>query len=89
MLEQELTKSIFDENMKNGNFLEIAKALNYISVEDLFAAVGNGETTINKVISRIKKPVSEETNQFVSTKKKKQYKDEIVGLEVMLYSFEK
>ena len=89
MLEQELTKSIFDENMKNGNFLEIAKALNYISVEDLFAAVGNGETTINKVISRIKKPVSEETNQFVSTKKKKQYKDEIVGLEGMLYSFAK
>ena len=89
MLEQEITKAIFDENMKNGRLLEIAKILNYVSVEDLFAAIGNGETTISKVISKIKKPVEEDKSNFVSTRKKSHYKDEIVGLEGMLYSFAK
>ena len=89
MLEQEITKAVFDENMKNGRLLEIAKILNYVSVEDLFAAIGNGETTISKVISKIKKPVEEDKSNFVSTRKKSHYKDEIVGLEGMLYSFAK
>ena len=89
MLEQEITKAVYDENIKNGHMLEIAKTLNYISVDDLLAAIGNGETTLNKVTSKIKKPVEEESNQYVSNKKKSQYKDEIVGLEGMLYSFAK
>ena len=89
MLEQEITKAVYDENIKNGHMLEIAKTLNYISVDDLLAAIGNGETTINKVTSKIKKPVEEESNQYVSNKKKSHYKDEIVGLEGMLYSFAK
>ena len=88
MLEQELTKTVYDENLKNGRLLEIAKVLNYLTVEDLLAAVGNGETTTSKVTSKIKKPVHDET-QYVSTKKKSHYKDEIVGLEGMLYSFAK
>ena len=88
MLEQELTKTVYDENLKNGRLLEIAKILNYLTVEDLLAAVGNGETTTSKVTSKIKKPVHDET-QYVSTKKKSHYKDEIVGLEGMLYSFAK
>ena len=89
MLEQELTKSIYDENIKNGRILEIAKILNYISVDDLLAAIGNGETTVNKVSSKIKKNTGEESNNFVSTKKKSNYKDEIIGLEGLLYSFAK
>lgn len=89
MLEQELTKSIYDENIKNGKLLEIAKILNYVSVDDLLAAIGNGETTVNKVTSKIKKPATEESNNYVSAKKKSSYKDEIVGLEGMLYSFAK
>lgn len=89
MLEQEISKAVYDENLKNGHLLEIAKILNYISVDDLLAAIGNGETTINKVTSKIKKPVEENENQYISTKKKSQYKDEIVGLEGMLYSFAK
>ncbi len=89
MLESEITKTAFDENMKNGTFAEIAKILNYISVDDLLAAIGNGETTINKVTSKIKKPNEETPNQYVSTKKKNTYKDEIIGLEGMLYSFAK
>ena len=88
MLEQELTKTVYDENLKNGRLLEIAKVLNYLTVEDLLAAVGNGETTTSKVTSKIKKPVHDET-QYVSNKKKSHYKDEIVGLEGMLYSFAK
>jgi RelA/SpoT family (p)ppGpp synthetase len=89
MLEQELTKPVYDENIKNGNLLEIAKVLNYISVDDLLAALGNGETTLNKITSKIKKTVDEDQNQFVSNKKKSHYKDEINGLEGMLYSFAK
>ena len=89
LLEQEITKAVFDENMKNGHLLEIAKILNYVSVEDLFAALGNGETTISKVTSKIKKTEEEQEGQFVSNKKKSHYKDEIAGLEGMLYSFAK
>ena len=89
MLEQELTKAIFDEHMKSGHIAEIAKMLNYVSVDDLFAAIGNGETTLNKVTSKIKKQQEPEPEQFVSSKKKSHYKDEIVGLEGMLYSFAK
>lgn len=89
MLEQEITKAVYDENIKNGHLLEIAKILNYVSVDDLLAAIGNGETTINKVTSKIKKPVEENENQYISNKKKSQYKDEILGLEGMLYSFAK
>ncbi len=89
MLEQEIGKTAFDENIRNGRFLEISKILNYISTDDLFAAIGNGETTINKVTSRIKKTVEANEEQYVSNKKKSQYKDEIEGLEGMLYSFAK
>ncbi len=87
MLEQEMTKSVLDENIKNGRLQEIAKILNYISLEDLFAAIGSGETTLNKVTSKIKKTGEELSNQYISNKKKSQYKDEIAGLEGMLYSF--
>ena len=89
MLEQELGKLAFDEHVKSGELLDIAKILNYISIEDLFAALGSGETTISKVTSKIKKPQEEKQEQYISTKKKSHYKDEIVGLEGMLYSFAK
>ncbi len=89
MLEQEITKAVLDENLKNGKLNEIAKILNYISVDDLFAAIGNGETTLNKVTSKIKKPAEENSDLYVTNKKKSHYKDEIVGLEGMLYSFAK
>ena len=90
MLEQEITKPVFDENIKNGQLLEISKVLNYVTLDDLFAAIGNGETTLTKVTSKIKKQSeSEQKDTFVSTKKKNHYKDEIAGLEGMLYSFAK
>lgn len=56
-LEHELTKAVFDEYIKNGEFDKVAKQMNYQSAEDLFAAVGYGETTGNKVLNKLKKPV--------------------------------
>ena len=54
-LEHELTKAVFDEYTKNGEFDKIAKQMNYLSAEDLFAALGYGETTVNKVVNKLKK----------------------------------
>ncbi len=89
MLEQELTKTVYDESLKNGHLLEAAKILNYLTVEDMLAAIGNGETTTAKVTSRIKKSNQDSSNQYIQAKKKSHYKDEIAGLEGMLYNFAK
>ncbi len=87
-LEHELSKSIFDENLKSGEFDKIAKQMNYLSADDLFAALGYGETTLNKVINKLKKPESPKTPEFHSTSRKKSEKD-IIGLEGLLYSIAK
>lgn len=88
-LEHELTKSIFDEYLKSGEFDKVAVAMNYLSAEDLFAALGYGETTLNKIINKLKKPEKKALdieNTFHSSKRKKSEKD-IVGLEGLMYSF--
>ncbi len=90
-LEHELTKSVFDEYTKQGEFEKVAKQMNYSSAEDLFAALGYGETTVNKVINKLKKPQPQktlETSGFYSSNKKKSEKD-IIGLEGLMYSFAK
>jgi len=87
-LEHELTKAIFDEYLKQGEFDKIAKQMNYVSADDLFAALGYGETTLNKIVNKIQKP-KEKTpveEKFHATSRRKSEKD-IVGLEGMLYSF--
>ena len=88
MLEAELTKQKFDELLKSGELKEIALQMNYSSQDDLFAALGYGETTINKIINRIKKPEDEE-QPVISHSKTKKSKNDIVGLEGMLYNFAK
>ena len=87
-LEHELTKAIFDEYVKNGEFNKVAKQMNYVSADDLFAALGYGETTLNKVINRLKKPEKKEVTEttFQHRHKKASEKD-IIGLEGLLYSF--
>ena len=87
-LEHELTKSVFDEYVKSGEFEKVAKQMNYVSAEDLFAALGYGETTLNKIINRLKKPEKKEIseNAFQHRHKKASEKD-IIGLEGLLYSF--
>ena len=47
-------KAVFDEHLKSGKILEIAKQLNYHTEEDMFAAIGYGEITVHKVINKLK-----------------------------------
>ncbi len=86
-LEHELTKAVFDEHLKSGEFDKIANAMNYISAEDLFAALGYGETTLNKIINKLKKPEKKITEKAFHTSNKKKSAKDIVGLEGLLYSF--
>ena len=87
-LEHELTKAIFDEYVKEGEFDKVAKQMNYVSADDLFAALGYGETTLNKIINRLKKPVVKQEGEGVHQHKpRKASEKDIVGLEGLLYSF--
>lgn len=86
-LEHELTKAVFDDYVKQGEFDRVAKQMNYISADDLFAALGYGETTVNKIINKLKKPQQKSPeNSFHTSNRKKSEKD-IVGLEGLMYSF--
>ena len=87
MLERELTKAVFDDYVKKEEFEKVAKVMNYQSAEDLFAALGYGETTVNKIVNKLKKPQPKTPEQtFTGYTHKKSEKD-IVGLEGLLYSF--
>ena len=86
-LEHELTKAIFDEYVKEGEFEKVAKQMNYVSADDLFAALGYGETTLNKIINRLKKPAKPEAEGVHQHKPRKASEKDIVGLEGLLYSF--
>lgn len=87
-LEHELTKAVFDEYMKNGEFAKVAKQMNYVSAEDLFAALGYGETTLHKITNRLKKPEKKEVAETnFQHKSKKSSEKDIIGLEGLLYSF--
>ncbi len=88
-LEHELTKNVFDEYAKNGEFARIAKQMNYQSEEDLFAALGYGETTANKILNKIKKPKQEVPESTFRTSNRKKSEKDIIGLEGLLYSFAK
>lgn len=55
LLEAELSRAEADEAIKNGKLLEIARELNYTTVEDLLTAVGYGEISLSKIINRLKK----------------------------------
>lgn len=89
-LEHELTKAVFDEYTKTGEFEKIAKQMNYQSYEDLFAALGYGETTINKIINKLKKPQQKQVDvSFGQESRRKSSDKDIVGLEGLLYSLAK
>lgn len=88
MLEAEIGKAKFDEILKSQELKQIAEAMNYSCMDDLLAALGYGETTVNKITNRIKKSV--DTDQpIISHSKTKKSKNDIVGLEGMLYYFAK
>lgn len=88
MLEAEIGKAKFEEITKSHELKHIAEAMNYTCVEDLLAALGYGETTASKITNRIKKPAEEEQPRLSHSKAKKS-KNDIVGLEGMLYYFAK
>ncbi len=88
MLEAEIGKSKLEELVKSGELKQIAESMNYSCIDDLLAALGYGETTVNKITNRIKK--SDDDNQpLISHTKTKKSKNDIVGLEGMLYYFAK
>ncbi len=93
-LELELTKACFDEYLKHGIIEKASKEMNYKNSDDLFAALGYGETTIHKVLNVLKKyeaPKSEEeiiANQ-PQLKKFKNKQTDIIGLEGLLWSLAK
>ena len=86
-LEHELTKTVFDEYLKNGEFENVAHVMNYQTAEDLFAALGYGETTLNKIINKLKKPEKKAPEQNFRVHSKKKSEKDIIGLEGLMYSF--
>ncbi len=89
-LEHDLTKAVFDEHVKNGEFERIAKLMNYVSAEDLFAALGYGETTLNKIVNKLKKPqIKNPDASFGQERVRKKSEKDIIGLEGLLYSIAK
>ena len=88
LLEAEIGKAKFEDLVKTQELKHIAEAMNYSCVDDLLAALGYGETTVNKITNRIKKP-SDEVQPVVAPSKSKKSKNDIVGLEGMLYYFAK
>ncbi|MBE7706152.1 MAG: bifunctional (p)ppGpp synthetase/guanosine-3',5'-bis(diphosphate) 3'-pyrophosphohydrolase [Cyanobacteria bacterium SIG30] len=92
-LEAALSKSVFDDLYKTGEFERVSKEMNYKSAEDLFAALGYGETTLHKITNKLKRPTfqpmeMEETHHEVKRKKVSK-KDDIIGLEGMLWNLAK
>ena len=88
MLETELTKAVFEEMFHSDEFKNIATTMNYKSVDDLFAALGYGETTIHKIqniIKKLHKP-EDETSRITGRVPKK-HKGDVIGLEGLLYNF--
>jgi len=94
-LEIELTKACFDEYTKIGLIDKAAKEMNYKSSDDLFAALGYGETTVHKVLNILKKYEPQKTDeeliktQTTTPKKTKSKKNDIIGLEGLLWSLAK
>ena len=97
-LELELTKNTFDELLKAGIIENAAKEMNYKTAEDLYAALGYGETTIHKVLNVLKKYETPKTDEELAreqnqnqtgAKKGKNKKNDIIGLEGLLWSLAK
>ena len=95
-LEIELTKAVFDEFLKQGIIDKAAREMNYKAADDLFAALGYGETTIHKVINILKHYEAPKTDEQLASeqnqnqqRKGKNKKNDIIGLEGLLWSLAK
>lgn len=54
MLEREVGKSGFDALLKSAPMQAVAERCNYQTVEDLLAALGYGEVTLNQIVNRLR-----------------------------------
>ncbi len=89
-LEVNLTKAVLDEYIKSGEMDRVAVEMNYKTASDLFAALGYGETTLHKVLNKLKKPeLKKEIYETQEHTHKRNKKDDIIGLEGMLWSLAK
>ena len=60
LLEKELGKKGFDALLKSEPMLATAQKCNYQTVEDLLAALGYGEVTLNQVVNRLRDTAKEQ-----------------------------
>lgn len=60
LLEKELGKSGFEALLKSAPMQEVAERCNYKSPDDLLAALGYGEITLNLVVNRLREAVKAE-----------------------------
>ncbi len=95
-LEIELTKTVFDEFSKNGVLEKAASEMNYKSADDLFASLGYGETTLHNVLNILKHYERPKTDEELAleqnqnqSRKNKTKKNDIVGLDGLLWSLAK
>ncbi|MBQ2643999.1 bifunctional (p)ppGpp synthetase/guanosine-3',5'-bis(diphosphate) 3'-pyrophosphohydrolase [bacterium] len=90
LMEAELTKAVFDEYVKNGELLNIAKTMNFTSVDDLLALLGSGELSAIKVMNKLKHEVQgDDVSKYVTHKRPQSSKQEIIGLEGLMYQLAK
>lgn len=74
ILEREFKKNHLEEYLKNNQlFQKIADKLTFHTLEDLYASIGYGETTLTQIFNKIKEelPKGEEEGLFLIKKSKK------------------
>jgi GTP pyrophosphokinase len=64
MLEREMGKSGFDALLKSSPMQDVVERCNYHSVEDLLAALGYGEITLNLVVNRLREIIRKQHPDF-------------------------
>jgi GTP diphosphokinase / guanosine-3',5'-bis(diphosphate) 3'-diphosphatase len=96
MLERELGKSGFETLLKSAPMQSVAERCNYHSVEDLLAALGYGEVTLNMVANRVREglkalqPVVDTPQSLILTNRAvtapvPTSRSPIIGVEGMVY----
>lgn len=93
MLEEALTRAVFDEVLKSGKLNDVVRSLNYTTLDDLFIAVGYGEINVQRVTNKLKQPGEKLPQTEIPLRRASSAvlpgKEEIQGLEGMLYQVAK
>ncbi len=99
MLEKELGKSGLEALLKSDPMQSVAERLNYQCVEDLLAALGYGEVTLNQIVNRLREITVKTQEEEIPAEKTrfsnpcppascpaKQSKSPIMGVEGLVYN---